>query len=186
MRSQNIGVEFSLRSGIVQNFKSKIGDKSDKSSDLKLIILLVALDNFGIETLIVELQTLYPNVVIIGGLCQVVYNRPSKVNSEHGDGGNFFGVLEGTGIAGIAMGGNISFKPLIAHPIGAETLVRLRIYLYVSKLHLLSLSLCLSLSVSLSLCLSLSRVVPFTCFDHISCIVSHAHAHIIGGHESLS
>jgi len=131
MRSHNIGVDFSLRSGIEQNFKSKIGDKSDKSSDLKLIILLVAFDNFGIETLIVELQALYPNVVIVGGLCQVVYNRPSKVNSENGTDGNRFGVLEGAGIAGIAMRGNISFKPLIAHPTGAETYVRLRIFLCV-------------------------------------------------------
>jgi hypothetical protein len=163
MRSQNIGVEFSLRSGIVQNFKSKIGDKSDKSSDLKLIILLVAFDNFGIETLIVELQTLYPNVVIIGGLCQLVYNRPSKANSEHGVGGNGFGALEGTGIAGIAIGGNISFKPLIAHPMGAETLVRLYTFIYVSKLHLLSLSLsvslCLSMSISVSLVLFPKRVL---------------------------
>lgn len=98
MEAEHVGEEFAKKAGF-----------QEEEREWKMFILLVASED-GIEKLVVQLQEVYPNVVIIGALCQRAYSRPCK----RGFGSST--MFEGEGIAGIAVSGNVPFKSLIASP----------------------------------------------------------------------
>jgi small ligand-binding sensory domain FIST len=112
MDADDIAHEFAIKAGL------KVHGKEEP--EWKIFILLVAYED-GIEALVEAIQKLYPSVIIMGGLCQKVYNRPSIDAATRGGHTQMF---EGEGIAGIAISGNVPFKPLIAYPFGPYSEVR--------------------------------------------------------------